>query len=88
MAPQALFFLNDPLAIDQARAVARRVALDSPGAGPEAQVRSAYRLVFGRAPTGEELAVGGALLQRAGNGDLLERYCQLLLSSNEFFYVD
>ena len=88
VAPQALFLLNDPFSSDQASALARRVASESPAYDPEEQIRAVYRLVFGRPPTGEEVAIGQELLQGAGQAERLERYCQLLLCANEFVYVD
>jgi hypothetical protein len=88
VAPQALFLLNDPFSIDQASALARRVADESPAFGSEEQIRAAYRLVFGRPPTGEEVTIGRELLQGSSQAERLERYCQLLLCANEFVYVD
>ncbi|MSU35977.1 MAG: DUF1553 domain-containing protein [Pedosphaera sp.] len=88
VAPQALFLLNDPFTIDQARELARRIAHDFSASTPDEQVRAAYRLLFGRSPTGVEISVGQTLLEGPGQADLLARYCQLLLGSNEFFYVD
>jgi hypothetical protein len=88
VAPQALFFLNDPFSSEQAAALAKRVAHQSSTSRPEDLIRAAYRLVFGRTPTGEELAIGRELLQRADQVDGLARYCQLLLCTNEFVYVD
>jgi hypothetical protein len=88
VAPQALFLLNDPFTSEQASALARRVAVQSPTTEPAEQIRVAYRLVFGRPPSSEELTIGGELLQALGAADPLERYCQLLLCANEFVYVD
>jgi hypothetical protein len=88
VAPQALFLLNDPFSIDQAIALARRVVHECSAAQPEEQIGAVYRLVFGRLPTSEELAIGREQLQDTGEADRLERYCQLLLCANEFVYVD
>ena len=88
VAPQALFLLNDPFSMEQSRAVARRIAREFPSSSPENQIRAAYRQVFGRPPTGEETAIGRALLQGTDQAERLERYCQLLLCANEFVYVD
>ena len=88
VAPQALFLLNDSFSSDQATALAKRVARESSASGPEEQIRAAYRLVFGRPPTGEEVTIGRELLQSVGLAERLERYCQLLLCTNEFIYMD
>jgi hypothetical protein len=53
---QALFLMNNPFVIEQARHLAGR--LESATADPEARVRQLYHLLFGRAPTPRELALG------------------------------
>ncbi len=88
VAPQALFLLNDPFSIEQAVALARRVAREFPASKPDQRIRAAYRLVFGRPPTGEEAAIGRELIQGGDESERLERYCQLLLCANEFVYLD
>jgi hypothetical protein len=87
VAPQALFFLNDPLVGDLARALAARVAREAP-AGTEARIRRLYALALGRPPTPAEIHLGAGLLARPGNADAWERYCHLLLCTNEFVYLD
>jgi hypothetical protein len=87
VAPQALFFLNDPLVGDLARALAARVAREVP-AGSEARIRRLYALALGRPPTGPELDLGRKLLAQAGDADPWERYCHLILCTNEFVYLD
>ena len=88
VAPQALFFLNDPFSTDHARELARRVKEEYPTSGIEAWIQSAYRLVFGRSATGEEVGIGLELLRGTDVAARLERYCQLLICSNEFVYLD
>jgi hypothetical protein len=88
VAPQALFLLNNPFALGQARALARRVTASG---DDRARIRQAYALLYGRPPLEEEVAVGLDLLA-AGRGRTSERaweeYCQVLLCANEFVYVD
>jgi hypothetical protein len=57
---QALFLMNSPFMLDQARALARRAA------GSEAQdrVRALYRIVYGRPPSDEEIELGRRLLDQ------------------------
>jgi hypothetical protein len=85
VAPQALFFLNDPFVGAQAAALAKRL---DPSRGPEGTVREVYGIVFARPPSAAELAVGLSLLEPAANVDPLERLCHALLCTNEFLYVD
>jgi hypothetical protein len=65
VAPQALFLLNAPFVLDQARGAARRL-LAEPGLDDDGRVTRAYRLALGRPPTGSERRL--ALRFVAGNG--------------------
>jgi hypothetical protein len=92
-APQALSFLNSPLA----RRCAEGLAARAERAGPSA-VDQAYRIAFGRAPTEAELQLSAGFLSaqasthtRDGQRDpqrlALVDLCQGLLGTNEFIYV-
>ena len=96
---QALFLLNDPFAHRQADRLAAR--LEAEAADDAARVDRAYRLAFGRPATGDEVSVAREYLAacRAKLGDAgvpAERqahaawasYARVLLSSNEFLFVD
>jgi hypothetical protein len=87
VAPQALFFLNDPFVIEQAAALARRVAPEA-DRGREETVRRLYEIVFGRLPSKAETALGVGLLAPASDVAVRERYCHTLLCTNEFLFVD
>ncbi len=54
---QALFFMNSPFAAAQARALAARPEIAKAPEGA-ARVRALYRLLYGRQPDKEELALG------------------------------
>jgi hypothetical protein len=54
---QALFLMNSGFVVDQARALAARPQIAGTR-DPEMRIRQLYRLLFGRLPTPEELAVG------------------------------
>jgi hypothetical protein len=99
---QALFVMNSPFALEQARALAARVSGQS---DPAARVRELYRLAFGRQPEADELALGvrfvasrAALRPAAVIPQLKHRkqqplsawemYAQVLLLANEFMFVD
>jgi len=90
---QALFLMNSPFTIEQAKRLAR-----SPGLGegpPEARVRWLYGRLFGREPGADEQALGVEFVDRkvvtgsAGAGlTPWEEYAQVLLMTNEFSFVD
>ena len=96
---QALFMMNDPFAHEQADALAVRVGL-AYREDPD-RIDYAYKLVFGRPATKEEIRLGedylsrcrGAMKETAMPFDqqaraTLSSYTRVLLSSNEFMYVD
>jgi hypothetical protein len=90
LATQALFLLNDPFVIAQAKALSQRLDKETPAAKAEDKISHVYRLVLGRLPTAPEIEVGqGVLRQAPPTGyNSWERYCHLLLCTNEFLYVD
>ena len=82
VAPQALVLMNSPQARQWADGLAKRVST----AGDTAkQIAMIYRLCFNRAPTSDELAAGADFLK---SGASLADYCQVVLSLNEFIYVN
>ena len=87
VAPQALFLMNHPFVIKRAAALARRVADSRPPnsglADATAKIDRLYLWLYGRPATAEELEIG----RRAVAGGW-EAYCQVLLCSNEFVYVE
>jgi hypothetical protein len=87
VAPQALFFLNDPFVAGVALDLAARVARQAP-ADHAGRIRRLYAVVFGRPPTSAELDLSLHLLARADRADAWERYCHMILCANEFVYVD
>lgn len=86
VAPQALFFLNDRLVDDCARALAARVAREA-RVDDESRVRRLYVVALGRPPTRKEIDLGSRLVGTDAS-DAWERYCHLILCTNEFVYVD
>ena len=85
-APQALFFLNDPFVGGVAKSLAARIVKEAP-ADADSRVRHLYALALGRPPTKAETDLGAKLLAPGGL-DPLERYCLLILCTNEFLYVE
>jgi hypothetical protein len=85
VAPQALFLLNHPLAMEQAKALAAAMRAE-PG-DDRARIGRLYARLYGRPPRAEEVRVGLDLLA-AGGPSAWEGYCQVLLCANEFCFVD
>ncbi len=81
---QQLYALNSPLLLQQSAALVKRLTQDA-GDVPEAKIRRAYGLLFGRAPTSAELQLGTAFAQTPADW---QQYAQVLLASNEFLFVD
>lgn len=95
---QALFLINSPFMIAQAKVLAARFAS---GPTPAARVRKAYELVLLRTPTEAEVERAVRFLSAPESEDSTvkpepktttpsraERFAQVLLASNEFFYID
>jgi hypothetical protein len=82
VAPQALFFLNNPFLTAQTRALARR--LQAEAKDDAGRIRRAYELLYGRLPEADELAIGLRFLA----GSSWQEYAHALLCSNEFIYID
>jgi hypothetical protein len=87
VAPQALFLLNHPFAVEQAKGLAKRLrAADKDDKG---RIERAYGILYGRPPTDKETAIGLGFLKEAGATEKAwEEYAQILLCANEFLYVD
>jgi hypothetical protein len=96
---QALFMLNSPFVIEQAKALSAKVA-GEPAA--EARVRALYRAVLAREASAEEVKMAAAFVEgetalatsiaatkpsAAGLGPW-EKLAQVLLQTNEFVFVD
>jgi len=87
---QALFLMNAPFVVEQARALATRPDVTARAETGE-RIGYLYRLLYGRAPDAEEVALGRRFVESAGAEKALsswEKYCQVLLLSNEFAFVD
>jgi hypothetical protein len=89
---QALFLMNSPFVVEQAKALAARVPQDE-ALDDGQRIAALYRLVFQRDPATGEEATGRAFIA-AAQGDTgaklspWEQYAQLLLLTNELMYID
>jgi hypothetical protein len=82
---QRLYFLNSEFIMRQAAALSARVAKEG-GPDDAARIRRAYRLLYDRDPEPSELQLGLEFLK---SGDTAwPKYAQVLLSSNEFYFVN
>jgi len=88
---QQLFVLNSPFMVEQAKAFSLRLQQDAPQSD-EARVERAFLLAYGRPPIRQEVELGLAYVTAEPAADeklsRWENYCQVLLGSNEFMYLD
>jgi len=86
--PQKLFFLNSELVTDTAKALSAR--LHEEATEDTARIERAYQLLFGRAPSAYEKERGTAFLSGADADVSIawQQYAQMLLSSNDFSFLD
>jgi hypothetical protein len=80
---QQLFFLNSSFVRKQAEALSQRIGAES---SETAKVQALYRTLFGRSPSQEELQYATQFV--SGDPGFWPQYVQVLLSSNEFNYVN
>ncbi|MGH7129438.1 MAG: DUF1553 domain-containing protein, partial [Planctomycetaceae bacterium] len=84
---QKLFVLNSPFMVRQAEALAERLSIE---AGPDLadRIRHAYRLLYAREATDEELRLGLEFLAGSAEETAWVEYAQALLASNEMLFLD
>ena len=100
VASQALYVMNSPFVLEQAKAFADAL-LSLPNADDAKRIQTAYRKAYGRLPTAPESARAVAFLKRydvslaSTNPDAAKRrvktwqgLCQILFASNEFIYLN
>jgi mono/diheme cytochrome c family protein len=81
---QKLFFMNSPFVMDQSTALAARVAANA--SSDDQRITGTYRLVLQRDPTPEERRLAREFISR--NAGAWAQYAQVLMSSNEFTYLN
>src|SRR5581483_6776567 len=93
---QALFVMNSPFVLEQAKSLAARTDMKDPS-GPAGRVGALFRLALGREPAAEEVALALDFLKAAEKSrgktdnsqlDPWQQYAQVLLLTNELFFVD
>jgi hypothetical protein len=88
VAPQALFMLNNPFPIEQAKHAAARLLAEGPS-NDNARIAYVYRLALGREPTNREREIAARFVQRSPNAsEGWAALCQALFASADFRYVN
>ncbi len=92
VAPQALFLMNHPFAIEQGRTAAGRI-LNEKLPDDAARATRAYRLILGRVPTEAERQIALRHIAAAGPEAPQQRkawaqFCQALFAAPDFRYVN
>ncbi len=95
VAPQALFAMNSEFGFEHSRKLAEML-LAMPDATPARRVEAAYLRILNRYPTSDEVDTVLTYMQKYStkygkdNADLeaWQSLCHILLSSNEFLYLD
>jgi hypothetical protein len=92
VAPQALFLMNSSFVAERARGLASRLLERDDDAS---RLRQAYLQILNRAPEPDEADVGLTYLASVRERfdgvaplDAWQSFCRILMSSNEFIYVD
>ena len=88
---QALFALNSPFVIEQAKALAGRSEVSSI-ANPTDRVKAMYQIVLQRLPEADEISASVEFVSQPKDDStklsVWEQLAQVLLSSNELMYID
>jgi hypothetical protein len=100
VAPQSLLLMNDDFTVQQSQALAARLQREAP-TNDAAKITRAWQLLYGDTPSEldtarslvflyqqrEELQTQGRDRDQAGN-EALAAWCQVMLSTNRFLYVE
>ncbi|MFN0020232.1 MAG: PSD1 and planctomycete cytochrome C domain-containing protein [Pirellulaceae bacterium] len=97
---QSLAMLNDPVVVEQAEALAERVAKEAGTTEPTKQIETAFQIVLGRLPSASEKQACAELLQKQtahfaaekqspdqAAHQALTQLCHMLLNTSEFIYI-
>ena len=94
---QALYLMNSPFAMEQARHLMMRKEIAGAGEADK-KIREIYRVLYSREPNADEIAMGvafvgdekakGPAMPPRGVPTPWEKYAQVLLAANEFVFID
>ena len=87
---QALFMMNSPFVIEQAKSLAKRTEAAT---DPATRIERLYQFAYQRRPAPDEQALGLAFVQSNSDSSgaalsAWQRYAQALLLANEFVFMD
>jgi len=87
-APQKLYVLNSPFVIGRAKGLAERI--QALADNDSDRIDAAFELLYSRAPTEAETALGVTFLANAATDGLTpwQQYAQALLAANEMMFLD
>jgi hypothetical protein len=88
VAPQALFFLNDPFLTRLTERLSSRLRLEVPSDDLVERLHWLYQRLFSRLPTPDEISIASDLLAGDATAAGWDRLCRVIVCTNEFFYVD
>lgn len=93
VAPQALFLMNDPLVQELATVLSDRIVREVPTGPHHQRIERLYQIALGRLPSNEEVDIGMKILDDQIGIDSATTtswsgYCRLVVSTNEFMFVD
>jgi len=91
VAPQSLFLLNNSFTLGQTQHLAERLIRELPKESPNfetSRIQYAYRLLFSRSPSEEEIRIARQLLGQASADAGWSDLAHVLLCCNEFIYID
>jgi hypothetical protein len=86
VAPQALYLLNHPFVVDQARAAAERILAGT--GSTEDRIVTAFRRTLGRAPSAKELEKCRSFLGAEPSLEQFAEFQQTLFACLDFRYID
>src|SRR5204863_6263402 len=86
VAPQALFLMNHPFVVEEARHAAARL-LAEPGLNEQERITRAYRLALGRPPSEGERQLAAKFLAGGGSAEAWGLFFQALFASVDFRYT-
>jgi hypothetical protein len=87
---QALFLMNSPFVLEQARNLAQRPEVTN-ARSPAEKIAALYRLAYQRSPATNELNSGQRFIETQSSDSkaaAYEKYAQVLLLSNELMFLD
>jgi hypothetical protein len=86
---QALYLLNNKFVLDRAKAFAERVEKQA-GTDRDRQIQEVFRLALGRLPDDREAKLSQRFFETyTGNREsALTHFCQALMNTNEFLYIE